>query len=887
MTQTVPRRRHLSVLSLAALLSAVLGSSRICTGETLNPKTYHSVSGAFSLLVDPSNPEGAGSSIAELRMNGATAWRREFEFTLWDAAVSDDGSIFGYAYRNGYSGLAPWGVKRQDSAVDVLLISSLGHVVTRHSHERRHEPGVFTNPPSPKIPVVSWFIPIPDENLALLEVDTAVFDSEPTWWRYRINTGEPLNPIVLPEPKSEHRPAQVVSMRLVQGTPLIATHWSVMHQDDEQTSYGSRVSLRDLKGVEIWAEDFAGDYDELGEQAGRARWTPGAAAQLRVAKESLSFRSCAHDAVIRYSIQREGEGWNIRETGRERTKDDAAYFSDPWRTPPSYEEIKLEALARITLGGDAPTGFGRVHGFSMDDRQRFGFVPRELHSRHFRMIDSDGAVLMDLALDIPKDSSVRATWLRGDTWLIHTPRFSADGAWLLDLTTRALTRLPAFDRTAFDHATPLEDGGFVALEANGRRIVRVDASGDVLWRRDIAAEDLCVTSAGEIVALQQFPDRLQFFDQNGEATRFIDLEDAFDRKPQYVTEIEAGSEGRVLVYDFGGGDFSKLYLLNSDGTLRTRFGPRRANGTAFEPRGDVRVAPDGSLWVTDGFAFFQLNDQGATTQVVGPSPAERPLDKIRAMTIGDDGLIYALNAANGAVHVFESDGSPVRVMHPHAIDSGTISGLPSMSVSGAGTVCYDLEGMVMLGERGGMLAFSGDGETLGLQPKVLDSVTETWLFQPGSERFWAIGYEHIKLVGEDKETIRSIRRRPDRTWIDRVSSGAVAEDGSLALAVGSSIGSSSGGWAFCVYGADGEPRQTIETHGIGLTSSMAFTSGQIVVVYRRGLLIFDTTGEAPIRFFKLPEQGQSYWYVYRGPTPNEVFVRESASRELTRLRLPD
>ena len=67
----------------------------------LDIKTYASPSGIWSLVVDPSDRHGAGRAMYRLSKAGRETWSGERPFTLWDARVSNEGVVVGYAYSDG------------------------------------------------------------------------------------------------------------------------------------------------------------------------------------------------------------------------------------------------------------------------------------------------------------------------------------------------------------------------------------------------------------------------------------------------------------------------------------------------------------------------------------------------------------------------------------------------------------------------------------------------------------------------------------------------------------------------------------------------------------------------------------------------------------------
>ncbi len=98
------RRRAEIVLILAAFLlppAFVHGFGSPVPPAILDPKTYISPSGRFTLLVDPSHKHGRGPATYRLSKDGREVWSGEKSFTLWAARVTDEGVVGGFAYSDG------------------------------------------------------------------------------------------------------------------------------------------------------------------------------------------------------------------------------------------------------------------------------------------------------------------------------------------------------------------------------------------------------------------------------------------------------------------------------------------------------------------------------------------------------------------------------------------------------------------------------------------------------------------------------------------------------------------------------------------------------------------------------------------------------------------
>src|ERR1700752_347351 len=102
-------RTSFPIFVIACLL---VPAQRVATASegpppVLNPKTYVSPSGEWRLLIDPSTMYGQGAGNCRLTQRDQVVWEGERDFTLWDAGVSDEGIVAGYAYSHGWRGFPP------------------------------------------------------------------------------------------------------------------------------------------------------------------------------------------------------------------------------------------------------------------------------------------------------------------------------------------------------------------------------------------------------------------------------------------------------------------------------------------------------------------------------------------------------------------------------------------------------------------------------------------------------------------------------------------------------------------------------------------------------------------------------------------------------------
>ena len=121
-------RGRLWLAGVAVLLS---GPATAQSSPILNPKTYSSPSGRHVLTVDPSDRYGGGPARYSFRTDEREAWNRERALTLWDAAVTDEGEVVGYAYSFGWAD-----VGQATGAFHVIMISPSGETLLDESVQR-------------------------------------------------------------------------------------------------------------------------------------------------------------------------------------------------------------------------------------------------------------------------------------------------------------------------------------------------------------------------------------------------------------------------------------------------------------------------------------------------------------------------------------------------------------------------------------------------------------------------------------------------------------------------------------------------------------------------------------------------------------------------------
>jgi hypothetical protein len=126
----------------AVLLLNSIVRAQMSAPDPVHPQTYRSVSGEFQCLVDPTDLYGKGPADYRLTRSGKDLWKRRLGFTLYQAVVSDQGRVGGYAYTRGLQG------DRDRGEFKVILINTNGAVLIEETMKRK-DSGFLHDLPQP------------------------------------------------------------------------------------------------------------------------------------------------------------------------------------------------------------------------------------------------------------------------------------------------------------------------------------------------------------------------------------------------------------------------------------------------------------------------------------------------------------------------------------------------------------------------------------------------------------------------------------------------------------------------------------------------------------------------------------------------------------------
>lgn len=846
----------------------------------LDSKTYSSPSGRATLFVDPGQRSGSGPASYRCVREGQELWSGTRPYTLWEADVTDDGLVAGYAYAAGYMG-------GKDDALTVVLINPDG---TMRLEERSQREGFLSDMGSPRPMAAGVLIDAENDRLIVrIKTEsrwTRLFTE--SWWTYSLTTGEPgrrVDPRAgLPES------ARILqAARVVPGASLVLVNW--LWHDYEAEHFGSVFTLLDPDGEVVWRLDWPTDHTVAGDDEATSRIQRELrqhGAILAVERGTFTLRQVATNERVTFEVEPAAGSrgdWKVREVARAPFILETSATSDAG-TPPT---LALTHLGSIQLGSPPSSPIRDVSSLALDGLGRPGFLRRTGERFEFVRVDRDGQNAVEIALPGSTDGEwwrYALAWTAGERWVatssgtLQDLRPGSRHAWWIDAEHRTLTPIDGFDAPSIDSVAGTPDGGFVVVGATVHEgsfqtndLVAFDRDGKRLFalggdqgdpgnpRSVFPPEDMTVLRNGEIVVLSQFRNTLQFFSGTGEPLRRIELEDAWGRKPNYLVGVSPDNEVGLIVHDQNG----KPSMVHTDGSgaVVGGFDPHYADGRAVGY--DVQVGPDGSPWTSDGHSLLVLDRQGAVQRVVGPAPDAMVLEEVAGITVAPDDRIYAVDNRTHAVHVFNASGKLQHVCKPDARDAPRYLANQPLTVTDAGEVFLP------------RLHFAADGTRLGQVNAI------GWHAQRGSDRFWRVGRDALHLIQSDGTIVRTIQRTPDDKWLRSMGGAGVAPDGSIALATVDRFG------GIHIYTASGEAvRSLARPDGMWGWGNFAFDGERIAVGLRSegepgAVVLMDALGRALGRF--QPAGEVPYWSPFFAAQGKELWLFDGEHR-IERFALP-
>ena len=787
------------------------------SGDTpsVDPTWYLSHSDEFKLHVDPSDRDGKGAAEYRMQRGEELLWSVRLPMTLAEAVVTDRGETIGYYYSTGFEGLDA-GVS--NGVFGVMILAADGTLRTNESTPRSSS-RYLHEAPNPKC---SGLIADEEHDRAIFRiVDPDVNRRQEAWWVYQISTGEKRKTLFPLEkmPASEHV-RTLIAARPIKGTPLLALHWWRHEYLNPQVSTdsiaGAALTVVDDDANPLWQVAFPDDYEgKDGKDFSdvlRNRILQHGALLESNEPGGIEFFVASEMQAVRFQVRQEADAWDVTRLGSRDISMAEAF-------PPKRNGIQamplpveipepLERLAPIDLelAGSAPV-VRKVFDFTIDDQNRIAWIrASDREADEFVLINEQGDVLVEIPMPVGPDPVASdngperqftwsaCVWNRKNRFIVTRSEYGTETqsqAWWVDVDTRSVTPIDKLAAPYVEQIACFSDGGFVVLGTIHYQhtitdsIVGYDPQGSPTWQivadrnRDksdvFSPASIAVTPDDQIILLDNIRETLQWFDRRGQFIRSINLEEAWGRQPSYPTGVFAIADGNYFVHDFRGRP--PYVFMGQSGKVIGEFSPKFDTGRAVNDN-RVVVAPDQRVWMTDFAAIYRLGTTGIVDLVLGTDPRNDPMTEMSGSAVGHGGRIYLVDGRTASTHVFESSGRYVQTRSmPAEYYHGQIH-FPSISIDGQGD-----SALLAQKDRNSsvLVRFNHEGQLI--EPLRFPLEIEQFQYLPDTDHLVLALYNEVKIIDGTGRVVRTIRRRSDDRWLERIDDLAVATDGSFAVLV--------------------------------------------------------------------------------------------------------
>lgn len=791
----------------------------------LNPMTYVSASGVYSLSVDPTDLYGRGPADYRFTKDGKTVWANRLPYTLWNATVIDSGQVAGYAYTHGWRGFSEGDLDTGPGEFIVAMFSAEGKTLNEEKHTRE-----WSNSPDtpPTLRAVGTIYDASGKRFVIRVVDPDVNRHIEQWWIFDQESGKRIDIFEpgrsMPDEKDDES-RFILSAQAVPDTPLVLTHrWK--YDSGNCGGVFTLVDLNDAKLKPVWSLSLDGDYsipdNEKTEDLIQDKIRSEGAILNCNKSSSFAILAVKQQKKIAFSVEKSGDGtWRIRETARTPHEFPT---NNPVPESHKFPKIELAEVAVVRLSG---TGTRKESPIS--DLQEFGFdaegkicvltVPKNADP-HLLYITQQGEVLKDLRLPVGKlqefvEYSNPAN-VGGSKFVVAVSDRMEDGkarCFIADFATETVNEVPGFSCPAVKVLAGFPDGRFAALTSHRMKytddygLSLFDAQGKPIWQKEesgftgkpeefLGPKDITRYGDDSIAVLDNIRRSIQFFDMKGVFLRSIDLDETWQREPNYPTHILEDSKDRLAVYDFNA-KFT-LVRMNAKGQIQSQCNPKFPDGRPVKVNQGLRRSPEGRLWTADGFVLLRLSDNGTVDRILGEQVVSDTIYRPGLVAVDLQDRVYMADYRTNTVHVFDGDGKKKGVCVPDAKDLTETSYVQRITTSADGNVFVSLG----LDDDNDYVRFDKELKRVERVRIDLNSVSQDWYFQPTGQLCWVSGYEDVFLVKDLRNVVRKISRRADKQWLVHPASIGVAQDGSAAVVATSRSGEVS----VNTYSPTGDPR---------------------------------------------------------------------------------
>jgi len=889
-------------------------SGRVASSShILNPAAYSSPSGLYQLAVVPSEANGSGSADYRLSFRGEEVWSGARPFSLWDAVVTDDGVVAGYAYERGvepprWCGMGVIGAYNSGrNGLAVFFLSKAGETLRREPITPQKSGAIELENPPYDSPAVRGMIADFDRDVLLFRMQLIPGSGNTDWVTYRLSTGDDLG-IHLPEiPVLEGEEEgtvdvfrQVLRAERVPGTPFLLMHWYLRDRSAGPNGRYAVLSLLDFNGREVWNWMIPKEYSSfkqywLVDQSREELWN-----QVTVDRRAFGFRSIHLKERFAFAIEPDSDkqsGWRVVETARE---------PDPGsQTSSKLETVELEFLGTIELQQpvDRERPIAEISDFAIDSWGNFGFLGAGAGKDiRFIRVSTNAEVLSDFVLNkapLTEGGEIRIAPVSEDRWIViqngEGERTLARG-WWLDAASGDLVELESAEFAFVDSVVPTQDGGFVTASSISKssfkstKLERFDRYGVSLWKlfthefdEWLSFEAIAWVPGVGVVALSDSgSDSLVYFSTQGEYLRTVELETILNETPNYPSGLRADLNGGLLLYDFRGSP--SCFRIDAAGKGADRWTPRLTDGQTIPIEGGVQAAPDGSLWTSDGMAFLRLDERGVVDQTVRALSTNGIPVYERIWTVDSRGQIYTFNSLTASVHIYASDGSFVRALKTENSDYEIRVEIHRITVDHRGTVYIHVNEYGDSGRE--QLALAANGDRIGFVDEATHSFSGEWHSKPRTPGGWVLGSEEILLLDERMERMKTITKRANGDWLQYVNDGAVAEDGSLAVIASPLPLMSEKPAVVSIYDVAGEPVDAILLEEETRWARLAYNGTRLITGDDAGVFLYRLDGTPPLKFVPSDWNADDGWLIpYFSPDETELWLDVGTAGSLRRYRL--
>ena len=768
-----------------------------------DPHDHLSPDGALRLHVESVERDGDGPGIYTMFRGDQRLWRVEAPFHLGELFVTEGGQAFGYGNSV---------VEDRGSEMVVAVIGADGGLLLDERTPKTWSG--FMHMPHNPLPL--GLVPDPAHDRIWVRIaDPDINAKVESWWGYRLSTGERLGAIQPGKALGgnggfEGRKLRLSQAAAVPGTDLILVQWRL---DDRRG--GDSFALLTVEGKLAWRLGLPLDDGVEPEGGGKK------------AEEELGRLLKGQELILGVSADGQFEVGLVKT--KERVTFGAGFADGAWsveelvRAPwspkaqpgpsvagPERVEVELELLGTtafqdVTLGEagllqDAQAWCidGKGHLAMVTEHPTGGFerLRRDLHSG-----ESERVRLPSLG-PVPEGvAHSRVSWfdLGEDQWLAsrRTYRAGVDDAWLIDAkrgTIKALTGLRAADRQsvrpAVKDAARLGNGALAMLvtyqfgNSQGEALLCLDPDGELQWVIDSDYRDpakifspraMTVVNGDLVVVLES--DEFKLYGADGRYQRTVNLAAAWGQAPNYPTGLRPDGRGGLLVHDFGGNpsDWRMDLTAGTSTPLAVAFADGRKPEQILR---NLRAAPGGGLWTTDGFELLELDASGAVVRFHEAPPDPKRLYDFGPARVFGNGRISLQDQRTGALHSWDEEGArrALGLLPPEECDR--LLGYNVLRSGPGGETWAQLNAEMAPDDKedavfDSWVHWHADGTYLGRSG--LDDFRSVAAI---GERVWAWTYHGVVRVFDRKGTaVGRIDQAPDKSWLAAIQDVSAAPDG--------------------------------------------------------------------------------------------------------------